>query len=480
MVRYPVTGPYLPQNLFFGKGQNIEMRLFEDHTFNRKLFSLALPIALQNLMLAAVAACDAIMLGRVSQSAMSAVSLAGQIQFVQNILFWASTGAASVLGAQYFGKGDRRTMDDIFAICLRLNLAASAVFFLGCILIPEKLMAIYTNEESLIALGSRYLRIAGWSYLLTGISETYLTVMKVTDHVRAVAAVSTMAVLLNIVFNAVLIFGLLGFPALGVEGAAAATLLSRIIEVLTCIGLSLRKNYTPIRVRSLFHHSGPITRDFMKCALPILASGSLWGIGFSSYTAILGHLGADAAAANSVSSVVRDLFCCACNGLGSGSSILLGNEFGAGRTEEGRIYGERILRISFLTGIITCLLVLAVTPLVLWFYVLSDEAERLLSQMMVILAVYMIGRVINTIVINGIFYSGGDILFDAKSLAVCMWGIAIPLSLLGAFVFHWPVPAVFACTCLDEVGKIPWVLAHYRKYLWVHDLTRSEEELQHS
>ncbi|MQN01081.1 MAG: MATE family efflux transporter [Lachnospiraceae bacterium] len=450
----------------------MKTKIFGDSGFRKELFSLALPIALQNLMLAAVAACDAIMLGRVSQNQMSAVSLAGQIQFVQNILLGASTGAAAILGAQYYGKGDRKTMDDIFSICLRLCLVVSTIFWVGCIFAPEMLMQIYTNEPELVALGARYLRITGWSYLLTGISEPYLTLMKVTGHAGAGAGVSCMAVILNIFFNAVFIYGLLGFPALNVRGAAVATLVSRIIEVIVAFVLSLRSGFTRLHWEHLFHTTSGILPDFLKCGFPLLVCGALWGIGFSSYTAILGHMGADAAAANSVSSVVRDLFCCAGNGLANGSSILLGSLFGAGKTEEGKRDGGYILRIGILTGIVTCLLVLAVTPFVLWFYVLSPEAKKLLSQIMVIMAFYMIGRVLNTIVINGIFYSGGDIMFDARSLVVTMWGIAIPLALLGAFVFHWPVPAVFACTCADEVGKIPWVMVHYRKYRWVRNLTK--------
>lgn len=454
----------------------MHLDVFSDKTFNRKLLKITIPVSLQNLMLAAVAACDAIMLGRVDQNAMSAVSLAGQIQFVQNIFFWAATGAASVLGAQYYGKGDEKTLVKIFGLCLKINLIVSILFFAGCECIPEVLMGIYTNEPVLISIGARYLRIAGWSYLITGMSQTCLTDLKVTGHVTAGAVISSTAVVGNIFLNAVLIFGLLGAPALGVEGAATATLLARIIEGTLAVLFLFRKDCIGIPLTVFFHRSGVIFKDFMKCALPILASGSLWGFGFSLYTAILGHLGTDAAAANSVSAVVRDLFCCLCNGIATGANIVLGNEFGAGNTEKGKRYGERIAVYSVLTGLVTCALILAITPLVLAFYRLTPQASTYLTQMMVIMAIYMIGRCINTILINGVFYSGGDILFDAVSLAVCMWGIAIPLSLLSAFVFRFPVPVVFACTCLDEVGKLPWVFSHFKKYRWVKNLTRKDTE----
>lgn len=451
-------------------------RLFDNPTFNHRLLTLALPMALQNLMLSAVAACDAIMLGRVDQNSMSAVSLASQIQFIENIVFYASVGAASILAAQYWGKGDKRTVQDIFGICIRINFITSVLFWAGCLFIPETLMRVYTNEPELIRIGAKYLRIAGWSYLLTGISETYLTMLKVTDHVSMVAVISSSAVVFNIFFNAVFIFGLLGVPAMGAQGAAVATVISRVIQVSWAVGITFRRGYMRLPLKSWFTRNAVILRDFIKCGLPIAASQFLWGIGFSSYTAILGHMGADAAAANSVSSVIRDLFCCLCNGMANGGGILIGNELGSGNLKRGREYGSRLSRMSVLIGIVTCLLILAVTPLVLWFYKLSPEAEALLRVMMVIMAVYMIGRCINTIVINGVFYSGGDIIFDAVSLAVCMWGIAIPLSLVGAFVLNWPVPLVFACTCVDEVGKLPWVYQHYKKFKWVRDLTKDRPQ----
>ena len=201
----------------------------------------------------------------------------------------------------------------------------------------------------------------------------------------------------------------------------------------------------------------------------------LWGIGFTSYTAFMGHMGTDAAAANSIASVVRDLVCCMCNGLASGGGILVGNELGAGKLELGKTYGDRLVKITFLCGFVSTAIMFAVTPLLLKAVRLSDGAKAHLIGMMCIMAVYMIGRTVNTVIINGIFSAGGDTLFDMYSLIVTMWMLAVPLAALGTFVFHWPVEVVYACTCLDEVGKIPWVMYHYKKYKWVKDLTREAE-----
>ena len=180
------------------------------------------------------------------------------------------------------------------------------------------------------------------------------------------------------------------------------------------------------------------------------------------------------AAANSIAAVVRDLICCVCNGVGSAAGIMVGNELGAGSLERGKAYGIRLKNISYVIGFASTALVLAVTPLVVRSVILTDQARSFLTGMMIIMAVYMIGRCVNTVTINGVLDGGGDTLFDMYSLIVCMWGIAIPLALAGAFWLNWPVLAVYACTCLDEVGKIPWVMYRFRKYKWVRNLTREQ------
>lgn len=440
--------------------------------FYRNLTRLALPIMLQSLMLASVAAGDALMLGKIAQDEMTAVSLATQIQFVQNMFLGAIAAAGAILGAQYWGKGDRQTLEDIFNMILRFCGIISVIFFLACELMPGQLMLIFANDASLISIGSSYLRIAGWSYLLTGISQCYLTMMKVSDHVKPGAIISSCAVLLNIALNAVFIFGLLGAPRLQAKGAALATTISRIVELALCIAVSSKASYIRPVFGRFLKQSKQLKIDFLRQCLPLLGGSLCWGVGFTSYTAIMGHMGTDAAAANSVAAVVRDLICCMCNGIGSAAGIMVGNELGAGRLDLGKAFGIKLKNISYLIGLLSTALVLAVTPFILNMVVLTDQAREYLTGMMVIMSFYMIGRCVNTVTINGVLDGGGDTIFDLYSLIVCMWIIAIPLALAGAFVFHWHPLAVYACTCLDEVGKIPWVMARFRKYKWVQDLTR--------
>lgn len=447
------------------------MKLEKDSIFYRKLWSLMIPIVLQNLMLAMVAVADAFMLGGMNQNYMSAVSLATQIQFIQNMFLAAAIASLGILGAQYWGKGDIKTLDDIFCMALRLCGMVSVIFFIGCVFFGKYLMLIFTNESVLIGYGVSYLKIAGCSYLLTGISQCYLVIMKTSEHAKTTAIISSCIVCVNIILNWIFIYGAFGLEAMGVKGAALATLVARILELGCSIAISYKDGYIHPDMKRLFYHNKQLVKDFQKCALPLLGACLFWGIGFTSYSSFMGHLGVDAAAANSVAAVVRDIICCFSAGISSAAGIMVGNELGAGNLRRGKLYGIRLLKISLVCGVMASLLMLITAPIILHFVNLTPQAAGYLKGMFGVIAFYMIGCSVNDVTINGIFGAGGDTMFDMYSLAVCMWCLAIPLAALGTYYFHWPVVVVYACTCIDEVGKLPWVFLHFRKYKWVKDLT---------
>ena len=223
--------------------------LFGDKVFNKKLFALALPISLQNLMLALVAAADAVMLGKLNQDAMASVSLATQIQFIQNMFVTAICFGIGVLGAQYWGKKDTAVLGKIFGSSVRDSLFISLMFFIGCRFFPEKLMKLFASDPILINNGVEYLKVASWSYLIVGISQCYLAIMRVTEHAVYSAWISSVTVVLNIILNAVFIFGFCGVPAMGIKGAALATLSARIFELVWCIGTTIGKSFIKLKIK---------------------------------------------------------------------------------------------------------------------------------------------------------------------------------------------------------------------------------------
>lgn len=445
---------------------------FSDGFFYRKLLRLALPITVQSLLVALVAASDAAMLGRVSQNAMASVSLASQVQFLQNMGVFAVTSVIQLLGAQYWGKGDAASVERVLRIGLRMVGFVSFSVAALCIFCPEALMRVFAEKGPMVATGAGYLRIAGLSYLLTGVSQCYLAALKITDRAAISAMIAGGAVFLNIALNAVFIYGLGPIPALEARGAALATLLARAAELSAAVAATRAIGAAKPNWRRLFESMPELASDFRRALLPLVGGVAFWGCGFASYTAVMGHLGPDTAAANAAAAVVRDLLCCLTDGMAAATVVVVGNELGAGNLARGRLYGNRLGILSIAVGFLAAAAVLAAAPTVMRHMALTDAARGLLGKMFLVLAPYMIGRCVNTIVINGVFTAGGDTLFDFYSLGVTMWCIAIPTSVLGAFVFHWHPVAVYACTCIDEVGKLPWVLHHFLRYKWVKNLTR--------
>lgn len=442
--------------------------LFKDKTFINKLLRYALPICLQMFMFASVSAADAFMLGGIEQNAMSAVSLASQISFVQNLVLSGAISTTALLGAQYWGKKDLNSMDDIFALSIRMTAFISIMFFIGCYFFPRQLMLLYTNEEVLIEIGIKYLRITAFAYLVAGLTQSYITMTRVSDHIKTAAIISCSAVVINIVLNSIFIF----YFDMSAEGAALATVIARIIEFTLALTVSFKPTYLKLKLKKLLMFNKLLTIDFLKCMFPLMGASLLWGIGFTSYTSFMGHLGTDAAAANSITAVIRDLICSSSDGLAQGGGIMVGNELGAANLEKGKLYGIRMAKISFILGGISSILMLLITPLAMRLVKLTPQAQIYLKQMMIVMSVYVIGRFVNTIVINGVLTAGGDTMYDMYSLFVTMWCVVLPLAALGTYVFHWPVVIIYACTCLDEVGKIPWTMLHFSKYKWVKDLTR--------
>lgn len=300
----------------------------EKRIFYRKLWGLILPITIQNLMTALVSASDAFMLGFVNQTSLSAVSLATQVQFVHNLFMLALTIGATTLAAQYWGKGDTDSVEEILAIVLKISMAVSFVFFAAAMFFPRSLMRIFTDDQELIRAGIPYLRIVSASYLFLGFSQIYLCIMKNSGRTARSTVYGSVAVVINIVFNAVFIFGLAGIPAMGIAGAALATTVSRAIEFLLTFYENTKRSLVCIRVKYIRHSSAKLRKDFWHYTSPILGNELVWGCGFTMFSVIMGHLGTDAVAANSVANILKNIIACVCNGIGTGAGIIVGNELG--------------------------------------------------------------------------------------------------------------------------------------------------------
>ena len=438
-------------------------------SLRKEIVRLALPIALQQFMTALVGACDAIMLGKLSQDAMSAVSLATQVTFVFNLFMFAFMAGENMFVAQYYGKGDYTGISQVFSLVTKICGCIAVVFLAGTLFFPEQLMRILTNEETLIVLGSEYLRVIGISYVFSGIAQTFLAIMKNCGAVNMSTLINGVMVILNIVLNAVFIFGLSGFPKMGIKGAALATVLATVVQFLWSVG------YVLCRIRavkfSLRSCEKKLFGRFWQKAVPLLINNLAWGIGFSMYSVIMGHLGTDAVAANGIANISKNLVVCFCLGLGNAGSIIVGNRLGADRLKEAKEAGGTLTRTAIIAGIVSGLVLIALSPFITKMVDLTPTARGYLQKMLLISSYYIAGKSVNCMTIGGIFAAGGDSKFGMLCDSVTLWCITVPLGCICAFILKLPVMVVYFVLNLDEIIKLPVVYKHYKKYKWIKNLT---------
>ena len=438
-------------------------------SLRKEIVRLALPIALQQFMTALVGACDAIMLGKLSQDAMSAVSLATQVTFVFNLFMFAFMAGENMFVAQYYGKGDYTGISQVFSLVTKICGCIAVVFLAGTLFFPEQLMRILTNEETLIVLGSEYLRVIGISYVFSGIAQTFLAIMKNCGAVNMSTLINGVMVILNIVLNAVFIFGLSGFLKMGIKGAALATVLATVVQFLWSVG------YVLCRIRavkfSLRSCEKKLFGRFWQKAVPLLINNLAWGIGFSMYSVIMGHLGTDAVAANGIANISKNLVVCFCLGLGNAGSIIVGNRLGADRLQEAKEVGETLTKTAIIAGIVSGLVLIALSPFITKMVDLTPTARGYLQKMLLICSYYIAGKSVNCMTIGGIFAAGGDSKFGMLCDSVTLWCITVPLGCICAFILKLPVMVVYFVLNLDEIIKLPVVYKHYKKYKWIKNLT---------
>ena len=443
-----------------------------DKKLYKKLFGIVAPIAFQYLMASLVSASDAFMLGFLDQDSLAASSLAGQTAFVFSLFFGAFVFGLTVLAAQYWGKGDKATAGEVLTVTMRYSLIVSTVFTLAAALFPEALMRLFTSDSKLISAGAEYLRMVSLSYLLTGFTQVYFGMMKVCDRAKLSSLIGSLSVVLNIILNACLIFGLAFFPKMGISGAALATVLARAFETVCVIIAVMKKKCPPLDLKLVFRTGNKlIHRDYWKYTLPILINQIGWGGGVTMYSVIMGHLGSDATAANSIASIVRSMIASLCWGIASGVGIIIGGMLGRDEFEKAKKAGGSFVRFSLVIGAASGLVILAVTPLVLRTISLEEQAQHYLKYMMFMAAYYIIGNSLNSTVITGIFPAGGDTRFGMVCDVITLWCVVVPMGLAGAFLLKLPVLAVAFILTLDEFVKIPAVYRHYMKYKWVRNIT---------
>lgn len=445
----------------------------EKKHFYKLVFSLVLPMALQNLINVGASSADVIMLGKLSETSLSASSLAGQVQFIMMLIFFGLTSGAAILTAQYWGKKDIHTIEKVLGITLRFALVASVLFTIVVLLFPEPVMRIFTSEADVIREGVSFLKIIAFSYVISAITMVYLNIMRSVERVIVATVVYSISLVVNISLNAILIFGLLGFPAMGIRGSALAALIAKCVELLiVLIYAKFINKDVRFHFNNLFVRDKLLMRDFLKYCIPVLLNELIWGAGTSVNAAIIGHLGNSVVAANSVTQVTRQLALVIAFGLANATAIILGKVLGENKPELAKLYAKRFVRLTIIVGVAGAFVILGASQIARDALSLSAEAKSYLGIMMFVMTYFAICQAYNSTLVVGVFRSGGDTNFGLFLDVVTLWCGSILLGFIAAFVLKLPIPVVYIILLSDEVIKIPLTTWRYKSMKWVKNVTR--------
>lgn len=444
----------------------------ESREFYKSLLHIVGPMTIQNLITAAVTSADVIMLGFVGQTAIAASSLAGNVMF---ILIMVATGLSSglvMLCAQYWGKKDFESIRTLHGIALRISACFGLFFCFATMFFPRNVMKIFTSEQNMIFEGANYLRAASLSYICFSISQIFQAGFKSIERIKIVTVITTTALSINIVLNAVFIFGLFSSPKLGIFGVGLATSISRIIELIFCVIYAYSQKDVKFRFSNFLRFNKILTFDFFKFSLPALGNELVWGSAFAMYSVILGHLGEDIVAANSVVNVIRNLCTVMCFGMAYGGAVVLGKTIGENNLQKAERNAKRLIKSTILSGAVGSIIMIFCKPILPILAELSPLAQKYSNVLLIINAFSIFGATINTVFICGIFRAGGDAKFGFIMDCICMWCVAVPIGFLVAFVLKLPPLWVYFILYLDEFEKMPVVIIHYFKKKWLKNITR--------
>lgn len=433
----------------------------ERREFYRMLFSITLPIALQNLIIFSVSMADTLMLGQVGSAQLSACAQANQPAFVFQLLTFGLAGGGTVLTAQYWGKNNIEAVRKVIGIVVRIAMISSLLLTMVVLMFPEQLMSFYLKSETetdryILSEAVNYLRIVGFSYFFWGITLVLTGIFRSVEVVKIAVFTSLMSCLINIFFNWVFIFGNLGSEALGIKGAAMGTLIARISEcVMMVIYVLFIDKRVKFRVKYIFQSNKTLLRDFTKYSLPVVANELAWSCGMTIQAAILGKLSTDILAANSIATVLQQLATIVSFGVATSAAVIVGKKIGEGNVDGARKDGNLLMIWSAVIGIIGMVVVFILRkPFVSLYSAVEPSVQLLAQQQLIITSVLILFISLNTTSIVGILRGAGDTKFALWIELIALWIIAVPAGLIAGFVFKAPILVTYACLKIDEPIKV--------------------------
>ena len=447
-----------------------------DPAFYKKSAAIAIPIALQSMITIGVNMMDTIMVGRLGENALSAVSLANQFIILFQICCMGMGMGAAVLTARFWGRKDLRSLKQAITIMLRFCLLFATAFALVTLTIPRGILSLYSNEEPLLALGTVYFRWSVPAYWLTGLALTTTLVLRSVGQTRIPLLTSIAAFFVNVGANYIFIFGKFGAPAMGVAGAALGTLISRILECGIILGYFLFFDKVVVyRLRDLFCSCQGLLGEYLRISLPVLVSDALLGLGNNAVAVVMGHIGSTFVAANAITTVTQQLSTTFTQGISQASCIVIGHTLGEGDAERAQREGVTFLALGFAIGVLAGGIITLISGPVIHMYKVSAETEEIARQLMLAVAFIVIFMSSNNIMTKGVLRGGGDTRFLMVADILFLWVVSIPVGALAGLVLHLPPFWIYVCLKLDQIIKAFWCVTRLRSRKWIKAIHGSEE-----
>jgi putative MATE family efflux protein len=440
----------------------------KNKVFYSTLLTIAVPIVIQNLISSSLNLVDNVMIGQLGETFIAATGLANQIFFIMTLMLFGGNSGISIYIAQYWGNRQYDKIKSVLSIGLVFAFIVSSVFFILGFVFPTQVLGVLSKDAAVIREGANYMRIVSLSYVITAISFAFGFSARGVGKPKLPMVASVVSLLINTALNYVLIFGHFGFKAYGIEGAAIATLIARVVElIIVIVGVYRFIPVLSVKASDFLGIKKETIKSVGKTALPVIFNEFFWSLGMTAYALVYARIGTEAVAAVMISNTVNNLFMVVGFGLGNASAVMLGNALGAGEIKRAIEYNKKFLALSVLLGIVIGALITLTAPFIVTkLYKLTPESYKITQMTLQILSVFIAFKFYNTIIIIGTLRSGGDTLFSMILEISCVWLIGVPLALIGAFVLKLPVFWVVAMVNIEEVCKVLFGLPRILSNKW--------------
>lgn len=445
--------------------------LFGDKVFYKTFFKLAIPVTLQYFFASSLNLIDNIMVGQMGEVELAAVGLANQVYFLLLLFLLGISGGASIFASQFWGKKDVKNIRRVLGFSTVVSTSAAFVFFIICVFNASAILRIFSNDPRVLKLGAQFLTITSFTYVMTAITSCYAAVLRSTGEVKLPMRVNVIAILVNTALNFCLIFGMFGFPRLGVAGSAIATLIARSVEIAILLTVSYRHKYVvAAKFSEMLDIPADLAKRFISTTGTVVLKDVVWALGMVIYMAVYAGMGTEVVAALNINATIRQLTFVLFNGIASACMVMVGNQIGAGDDPKAFSYAKRFLSITMVVGVIVGVLTIVGSEIILSPYKISATVHLESQKILFAYAMFLPIIVFNMVAIVGVLRSGGDTMFCLIMDLVAVYGIGMPLILLGQFVWKYPVEIVYALATLQEIFKLVLCLKRFYSKRWINNL----------